>query len=263
MDFSGAGLQAQVRSRPAGRRRTIRSARGRDRQPSRNFSRSSDASTTTSSSTPARDQFVLRGRPLCGRHDLPGRQPRRAFIRNAQRLVDRVRQLGAGGEREQDSAESRPPEHHPVEANRDSARPWDSSHLRERLPSGFDGIEFRRAAGTEQRLRNRQAIRQFTQSAITPETPVPEKRLAFLGLLRSSPSHDFSLNYDDQRRAVGRGRRSDAPRRQYVELKANVHRKLLGRLNLEALASAERTRAEAEIRTLLFELMSEEGRRSA
>src|SRR5574338_1405431 len=50
-----------------------------------------------------------------------------------------------------------------------------------------------------------------------------------------------------------------APRPQYLELKANVHRKLLNRLNLEALASAERPRAEAEIRTLLFELIAEEG----
>src|SRR3970040_2087370 len=50
-----------------------------------------------------------------------------------------------------------------------------------------------------------------------------------------------------------------APRPQYIELKANVHRKLLNRLNLEALASAERPRAEAEIRTLLFDLVSEEG----
>src|SRR3954462_14660511 len=53
--------------------------------------------------------------------------------------------------------------------------------------------------------------------------------------------------------------RVEAPRPQYLELKANVHRKLLNRLNLEALASAERSRAEAEIRTLLFDLISEEG----
>jgi pilus assembly protein CpaF len=53
--------------------------------------------------------------------------------------------------------------------------------------------------------------------------------------------------------------RSDAPRTQYLELKANVHKKLLNRLNLEALASAERARAEAEIRTLLFDLIAEEG----
>ncbi len=46
---------------------------------------------------------------------------------------------------------------------------------------------------------------------------------------------------------------------QYLELKVSVHRKLLNRLNLEALASADRPRAEAEIRSLLFELISEEG----
>jgi pilus assembly protein CpaF len=49
-----------------------------------------------------------------------------------------------------------------------------------------------------------------------------------------------------------------APRQQYLELRATVHRKLLNRLNLEALAHAERTRAEGEIRTLLGQLLSEE-----
>src|ERR671924_162392 len=49
-----------------------------------------------------------------------------------------------------------------------------------------------------------------------------------------------------------------APRRQYVELKASVHRKLLNRLNLEALAHADRSRAEGEIRTLLGELLAGE-----
>ena len=49
-----------------------------------------------------------------------------------------------------------------------------------------------------------------------------------------------------------------APRPGYLEMKASVHRKLLNRLNLEALASADRTRAESEIRTLLFELIAEE-----
>ena len=34
-----------------------------------------------------------------------------------------------------------------------------------------------------------------------------------------------------------------APRPGYLELKANVHRKLLNRLNLETLASADRSRA--------------------
>jgi pilus assembly protein CpaF len=48
-------------------------------------------------------------------------------------------------------------------------------------------------------------------------------------------------------------------RAQYLELKVNVHRKLLNRLNLEALATADRARAESEIKTLLFELLAEEG----
>jgi pilus assembly protein CpaF len=51
---------------------------------------------------------------------------------------------------------------------------------------------------------------------------------------------------------------SAKPRRHYVELKATVHRKLLGRLNLEALAHADRARAEGEIRTLLGELLAGE-----
>jgi pilus assembly protein CpaF len=45
----------------------------------------------------------------------------------------------------------------------------------------------------------------------------------------------------------------------YVELKASIHRKLLNRLNLEALANADRARAESEIRTLMGELLAEEG----
>jgi pilus assembly protein CpaF len=49
-----------------------------------------------------------------------------------------------------------------------------------------------------------------------------------------------------------------APRQQYLELRANVHRKLLNRLNLEALAKADRARAEGEIRTLVGQLLSEE-----
>jgi pilus assembly protein CpaF len=48
-------------------------------------------------------------------------------------------------------------------------------------------------------------------------------------------------------------------RAQYVELKTAIHRKLLNRLNLEALALADRPRAESEIRTLVSELLSEHG----
>jgi pilus assembly protein CpaF len=68
----------------------------------------------------------------------------------------------------------------------------------------------------------------------------------------------LSLNTSSSPAAPPRPR-PEAVRPQYIELKANVHRKLLNRLNLEALASVERSRAEAEIRTLLFELIAEEG----
>jgi pilus assembly protein CpaF len=53
--------------------------------------------------------------------------------------------------------------------------------------------------------------------------------------------------------------RSQPPRQHYLELKASVHKKLLNRLNLEALALSDRARAESEIRTLLGELLAEEG----
>ena len=47
-------------------------------------------------------------------------------------------------------------------------------------------------------------------------------------------------------------------RQQYLELRASVHPKLRNRLNLDALANADRSRAEGEIRTLLALLLSEE-----
>jgi len=53
--------------------------------------------------------------------------------------------------------------------------------------------------------------------------------------------------------------RAQAPRPQYLELRGNVHRKLLNRLNLEALAQADRSRAENEIRMLFGEIVAEEG----
>jgi pilus assembly protein CpaF len=68
----------------------------------------------------------------------------------------------------------------------------------------------------------------------------------------------LSLNTPSASPTPGRAR-VETPRPQYIELKANVHKKLLNRLNLEALASVERARAESEIRTLLFDLIAEEG----
>ena len=53
----------------------------------------------------------------------------------------------------------------------------------------------------------------------------------------------LSLNVPASRIPAAPASRFEAPRPQYLELKANVHRKLLNRLNLEALASADRARA--------------------
>ena len=47
-------------------------------------------------------------------------------------------------------------------------------------------------------------------------------------------------------------------RQQYLDLRSQVHRKLLNRLNLEALAQTERSRAESEIKALLGQLLAEE-----
>jgi pilus assembly protein CpaF len=71
-------------------------------------------------------------------------------------------------------------------------------------------------------------------------------------------SFSLSLNTPPAKGDAAARPRVDAPRPQYIELKANVHRKLLNRLNLEALASTERSRAEADIRALLFDLIAEE-----
>jgi pilus assembly protein CpaF len=53
--------------------------------------------------------------------------------------------------------------------------------------------------------------------------------------------------------------KSDARRAQYLEVRGVVHRKLLTRLNLEKLATAERSRVEAEIRPVVSTLIAESG----
>jgi pilus assembly protein CpaF len=53
--------------------------------------------------------------------------------------------------------------------------------------------------------------------------------------------------------------RQDARRAQYIEVRGVVHRKLLTRLNLEKLATSERSKVEAEIRSLVSTLIAEAG----
>ena len=57
----------------------------------------------------------------------------------------------------------------------------------------------------------------------------------------------------------GSNLRVQPPRQQYLDLRASVHKKLLARLNLEALAQSDRSRAESEIRILFGEILTEEG----
>ncbi|MFB3854337.1 MAG: CpaF family protein [Vicinamibacterales bacterium] len=77
-------------------------------------------------------------------------------------------------------------------------------------------------------------------------------------------SMNFEIPIATPSRANGSGRQPwEAQSRvavgaDYLELKASVHKKLLNRLNLEALGSMDRARAEGEIRTLLFDLIAEE-----
>ena len=162
-------------------------------------------------------------------------------IRNAQRLLDRVRQLGACGERVRfllnRAAEPYPipPKQieqalgHPIHHTFPSDYKTVSTALNSGVPLALDG-----------QLRHRIAVRLI------------------------HPPHSRSRrdsDADDGRQAESAGHRSEAgiassgnhpwpwpslssaaapPRQQYLELKANVHRKLLNRLNLEALAQAER-----------------------
>src|SRR5919106_2816980 len=58
--------------------------------------------------------------------------------------------------------------------------------------------------------------------------------------------------------ATPQAARPQQPRQEYLQLRVTVHRKLLDRLNLEALAQTDRARAETEIRALLSQLLSEE-----
>jgi pilus assembly protein CpaF len=58
---------------------------------------------------------------------------------------------------------------------------------------------------------------------------------------------------------VPRSAATDARRTQYLEVRGAVHRKLLTRLNLEKLATSERSKVEGEIRTLVSTLIAETG----
>ena len=71
------------------------------------------------------------------------------------------------------------------------------------------------------------------------------------------PTGDLDLSWEDRlRRSSSRGRLTLNP--EYQELKFRLHRKLLDKINLEALASIENEKVRVEVRNALMLLMDEE-----
>ena len=96
----------------------------------------------------AADQMFLIANP-----DVPS-------VRNAQRLLDRVRQLGACRRARALRAQPGPGAvSDSAQADRGRARPSDSPHVPERLQDRVDGAQFRRAAGAGRKHRHRRAVR--------------------------------------------------------------------------------------------------------
>ena len=88
-------------------------------------------------------------------------------IRNAQRLVDRVRQLGAGGERVRVLLNRAAEQHLIAPKQIETALGYcDSPHLPERLQDGVDGAQLRRAAGADEPLRDRGAVRAASRGSL-------------------------------------------------------------------------------------------------
>ena len=167
----------------------------------------------------------------------------------------------------------------------------DPSHVPERLQDGVDGAQLRRAAGADGQLGNRRRSSTASRGGSSsrrrrPGAAQPEKRARFLGfetnrvasgrglrmrqcpLLLTPPRLPATDPRRGPRAPVTASRappirmRGRAP--QYLELKANVHRKLLNRLNLEALAHGRpRARRERDPDAALRAASPRKARRSA
>ena len=102
-------------------------------------------------------------------------------IRNAQRLVDRVRQLGAGSERVKILLNRASDQHLIAPKQIETALGYGIHHtFTERLPDGVDGAQLRRAADADQPLRDRVAVRQLHAHLVgmpaEEAKPEPEKQ---------------------------------------------------------------------------------------
>ena len=116
------------------------------------------------------------------RHDLPY-QPRRAVVRNAQRLVERVRQLGAGGSAS--GMLNRVSDQHLIAPADRAGSATDPPHVLERLRTVSTALN----SGVPLALTNHSELasqfdnftRQLVGLAETPK-PEPEKKRVFLGM---------------------------------------------------------------------------------
>ena len=192
-------------------------------------------------------------------------------VRNAQRLLDRIGQLGASGDRVRVLL-NRAAEPYPIPPSQIENALGHPIH--QIFLSDYKTVSTALNSGVPLALAgNSELASQFDSFArriIDPDAvdvPSADKRSPHAAWPSAPRVH---LVTDDARRQFCLRRfrsgirlvRLNAPhqpvRQQYLELRASVHRKLLNRLNLEALANADRSRAEGEIRTLLALLLSEE-----
>ena len=166
-----AGRQAQVRAGDSRRFRSLRPARRggcrHDRGAVPRFWRTqydyilidagSQINSCSLAALYAADTMFLVANP-----DVPS-------VRNAQRLLDRVRQLGACGERVRVLL-NRAAEPFPIPPKQIEGRSApDSPHVPERLQDRVDRPQLRRAAGADRQHGDRDAFDSFTRRIVDPE----------------------------------------------------------------------------------------------
>ena len=196
-------------------------------------------------------------------------------VRNAQRLLDRIGQLGASGDRVRVLL-NRAAEPYPIPpAQIESALGHPISQIflsdYKTVSTALNsGVPLATAGNSELASQfDSFARRLLDPTAVEAEAPVKRGSTSAgpaapgVHLVRNharSSSRDTAPDRADTEPLLRCPARlpHQPVRQQYLELRASVHKKLLNRLNLEALANADRARAEGEIRSLLGLLLSEE-----
>ena len=252
-----AGGQAQVGPRHAGRLRSVRSARRRRTSPALE-------EVFRLLGTPVRlhrhrrrlaDEPVRGVGALHRRHDRPGGQPRRA-VRAQRAAAARAHRASSGRASERVRVLlNRAAEPYPIPpAQLQSALGQPIFHT---FPSDYKTVSSALNSGVPLALseqhRDGDAVRRVHASPSSTRRPRPPNqpspadagRRPAAGVdLVTRHGHCRCIPSDrtagQPRRRAAREPARQAPRQQYLELRATVHRKLLNRLNLEALAHADR-----------------------